>query len=263
VRIITTRWLIAPDFFIYASFINSGVIFLSFPALFFLVRAYLFIFYRQYALGQLFGHNSCNLAISRFPNTSVAGGVAVLQIIIQGRGGQGAQMAGQILATAFFHEGKHVQAYATYGGARRGTAVSSFIRVDDQPVRLRCDIETPDAILCFDSSLLGENLLKGAVENTLILVNSTKSLDEFKSLGNYRIYTIDGKAIAHNNGLGRIVNSALLGAFACLLGSPNIENMGRVVEEMSPVKKEQNYNSCLEGYEVIKKYLAGQEGIAG
>jgi pyruvate ferredoxin oxidoreductase gamma subunit len=183
--------------------------------------------------------------------------------MIQGRGGQGAQMAGQILATAFFHEGKYVQAYATYGGARRGAAVSSFIRVDDKPIRLRCDIEAPDAILCFDASLLSENLLKGATENTLILVNSSKSPDDFKSLGNYLLYTIDGKAIAHNQGLGRIVNSALLGAFACLLRAPSIENISKVAEEMSPVKKEQNCNACQEGYEVIKKNFEDQEEIAG
>jgi pyruvate ferredoxin oxidoreductase gamma subunit len=111
--------------------------------------------------------------------------------------------------------------------------------------------------------LLGENLLKGATENTLILVNSSKSPEEFKSLGNYRINTIDGKAIAHNQGLGRIVNSALLGAFTCLLGAPSIENMQKVVAEMSPVKKEQNSNACQEGYDVIKKDTEGQEGIAG
>ena len=59
----------------------------------------------------------------------------MLQIIIQGRGGQGAQTAGNLLAKAFFAEGKQVQAFASYGGARRGTPVSSFIRVDDRPVR--------------------------------------------------------------------------------------------------------------------------------
>ena len=56
------------------------------------------------------------------------------QIIIQGRGGQGAQMAGNLLAAAFFAAGRQVQCFATYGGARRGTPVSSFIRVDDRPV---------------------------------------------------------------------------------------------------------------------------------
>ena len=45
----------------------------------------------------------------------------MLQIIIQGRGGQGAQTAGQLLAMAFFAQGKQVQCFASYGGARRGT----------------------------------------------------------------------------------------------------------------------------------------------
>ncbi len=61
----------------------------------------------------------------------------MLEIIIQGRGGQGAQTAGNLLARAFFADGKYVQTFSTYGGARRGGPVSSFIRVDDQPIRQR------------------------------------------------------------------------------------------------------------------------------
>jgi pyruvate ferredoxin oxidoreductase gamma subunit len=84
------------------------------------------------------------------------------EIIIQGRGGQGAQTAGNLLAGAYFACGRQVQAFATYGGARRGTPVSSFLRVADQPIRLRCDIERADAILCFDASLLQAPLLSRA-----------------------------------------------------------------------------------------------------
>ena len=80
----------------------------------------------------------------------------MLELIIQGRGGQGAQTAGSLLATAFYAEGKIVQAFATYGGARRGTPVSSYIRIDDKPIRRRCDVERPDGILCFDAHLLDQ-----------------------------------------------------------------------------------------------------------
>ncbi len=86
----------------------------------------------------------------------------MLQIIIQGRGGQGAQTAGNLLAMAFFAAGRQVQAFSSYGGARRGTPVSSFIRVADRPIRVRCDIEQADAILCFDASLLEGRLLATA-----------------------------------------------------------------------------------------------------
>ena len=99
----------------------------------------------------------------------------MLQIIIQGRGGQGAQTAGSLLAMAFFAEGRHVQSFASYGGARRGTPVSSFIRVDDRPIRVRCDIERADAILCFDASLLEGRLLATARPDTLIVVNSSRT----------------------------------------------------------------------------------------
>lgn len=176
----------------------------------------------------------------------------MLEIRIQGRGGQGAQVAGQILATAFFREGKYIQSFASYGGARRGTPVSAFLRVDDKPITLRCDIENPDAILCFDSSLLDMTLLKGATPRTKILVNSSRSPEDFKYLGDFHIITIDAKKIARRNNLGRIVNSALIGAFAALLGTPALENLVEVVKEMSPTRVEENAASCREGYEIIK-----------
>jgi Pyruvate/2-oxoacid:ferredoxin oxidoreductase gamma subunit len=109
------------------------------------------------------------------------GGGTVLQVIIQGRGGQGAQTAGNLLAMAHFAAGQQVQAFSSYGGARRGTPVSSFIRVDDRPIRLRCDIERADAILCFDASLLDARLLAAARADTLIVVNSMKTSAEFAS----------------------------------------------------------------------------------
>jgi len=177
----------------------------------------------------------------------------LLQLIVQGRGGQGAQMAGDILANVFFREGKHVQAFATYGGARRGTAVSSFIRVDDRPVRIRCGIENPDVIVCFDPSLLNDALLGGATENTLVVINSPKPAEHYKQLGKFKVVTVDAKAIAQSNQLGRIVNTTLVGAVVGLLGQPKVEVLREVVAEMSPVKIDQNVNACLDGYKLFEK----------
>src|SRR5262249_40737005 len=147
----------------------------------------------------------------------------MLQIVIQGRGGQGAQTAGNLLARAFFAEGRQVQAFATYGGARRGTPVSSFIRVDDRPVRLRCDLGQADPILCFDASLLQPPLLARAHRETVIVVNSVHSRAEWRvQLPGYRVLPVDAIAISRAQGLGRIVNSALLGALAQALAAPRL-----------------------------------------
>jgi pyruvate ferredoxin oxidoreductase gamma subunit len=178
----------------------------------------------------------------------------VLELRIQGRGGQGAQLAGEVLAHAFFKEGRYVQAYSTYGGARRGTPVSSFIRVDDTFIRERSDIEEPDAIVIFDATLLGPALLKGCRPQTLLLVNSALGASEYASLGNYRLSTVDGLGIAARNGLGRIVNSAVLGACAGLLGAPSLEVLLRTLEELSPAKVAQNLAAAREGFQAVRSW---------
>lgn len=173
----------------------------------------------------------------------------VLEIIIQGRGGQGAQTAGNLLAGAFHAQGLHVQCFATYGGARRGTPVNSYIRVDDRPVRVRCDIERADAILCFDASLLEGRLLAAADANTLIVVNSARTAAEFaQTLPGMKVIPIDALTISRQQGLGRIVNSALLGALARVLQAPTLDMLSQTLVNNAPKQHDENVAACVEGY---------------
>ena len=180
----------------------------------------------------------------------------MLQIIVQGRGGQGAQTAGNLLAGVYFAEGKQVQAFASYGGARRGTPVSSFIRVDDKPVRLRCDIEQADAILCFDASLLAGPLLAAADSRTLIVVNSARAAGELgRTLPGRRVLPVDALAISRRRGLGRIVNSALLGAFARALGEPTLPVLEATLTERSPKLHAENIAACEDGWRRVDELM--------
>jgi pyruvate ferredoxin oxidoreductase gamma subunit len=180
----------------------------------------------------------------------------MLQIVIQGRGGQGAQTAGNLLAAAFFAAGRRVQCFASYGGARRGTPVSSFLRVDDRPIRLRCDIERADAILCFDASLLAGPLLACADEHTLVVVNSARPAADFsQALPGRQVVPVDGLAIARRHGLGRIVNSALLGGLARAVGAPTLPVLGAALTERSPKLHEENIAACEAGWHAVEAQL--------
>jgi pyruvate ferredoxin oxidoreductase gamma subunit len=165
----------------------------------------------------------------------------MLEIIIQGRGGQGAQTAGNLLAAAFFAAGREVQSFASYGGARRGTPVSSFIRVDDRPVRVRCDIERADAILCFDASLLAGPLLAAA--------------DFAHTLPGKHVIPVDALEISRRRGLGRIVNSALLGAFARAIGAPTLPVLEATLTERSPKLHDENIAACEDGWRCVDAQL--------
>ena len=174
------------------------------------------------------------------------------EIVILGRGGQGAQTAGNQLAQAFFAQGEYVQTFATYGGARRGTPVTSSLRVDSRPIRLRSNVERATALLCFDESLLEPNFLRLAGDNTLILVNSPRPEQDFAGLAACRIQTVDGRAIARRNDMGKVVNSALLGAFVATMGCPDIDTMCTIIERFAPAKKQQNIAACREAYEQMQ-----------
>ena len=175
----------------------------------------------------------------------------MLQIIIQGRGGQGAQTAGNLLAAAFFAEGRQVQSFASYGGARRGTPVTSFIRVDERPIRVRCDIERADAILCFDASLLDGRLLATAHADTLIVVNSTRTRDALaQALPGHRVVPVDGIAISRRHGLGRIVNSALLGGFVRAVGAPALGVLARVLADEAPKLRRRKHRRMRRGLSI-------------
>jgi len=180
----------------------------------------------------------------------------LLEIIIQGRGGQGAQTAGNLLASAFHAQGLHVQSFASYGGARRGTPVNSHLRVDERPIRLRCDIERADAILCFDASLLEGRLLATADGNTLIVANSARSVAEFASiLPGKRVIPIDALSIAREQGLGRIVNSALLGAMARVINAPSLAVLTRTLVDSAPKQHDENVAACTQGYRCAERLL--------
>jgi len=78
----------------------------------------------------------------------------MIEIRIHGRGGQGAVIASEVLASAFFKEGKFVQAFPAFGAERRGAPVAAFARVDDQPIRIRHFIYEPDHIIILDPTLI-------------------------------------------------------------------------------------------------------------
>ena len=182
----------------------------------------------------------------------------MLEIIIQGRGGQGAQTAGNLLAGAFHAQGLHVQCFASYGGARRGTPVNSYIRADQRPVRVRCDIERANAILCFDASLLEGRLLAAADADTLIVVNSARSVAEFaQALPGRRVISIDALSISRQQGLGRIVNSALLGALARVIQAPTLEVLSQALVDNAPKQHDENVAACVEGYHCAERQLMG------
>jgi len=180
----------------------------------------------------------------------------MLEIRIHGRGGQGAVIASKVLASALFMEGKWVQSFPAFGVERRGAPVTAFLRADDEPILLRCQIYHPDHLMILDPTLIeAVNVTDGLKEDGLILINTEKSPAHFMGLGPFRIATVDASNIAVRHHLGTaehpIVNTAILGAYAKASGIVSLDAVVKAIEESVPLGAEDNMAAAREAFELV------------
>ena len=181
----------------------------------------------------------------------------MIEIKFKGRGGQGAVIASEILGKAFFLEGKYPQCFSLFGGERRGAPVVGFLRIDDEPILLKCQIRHPDQMMIFDLSLADEKeILRELKPNGSILVNSNKEIDFFKNLRRFKIGLIDAGSIARHLSLGATFNTAMLGAYARLTNLITLKTLSETIRAMAPAKKEENVQAAKEAYHQVKTYEA-------
>lgn len=187
----------------------------------------------------------------------------MIEVRIHGRGGQGSVVASKLLAVAAFHEGRYVQSFPAFGVERRGAPLAAFVRIADEPIRLRTYIYEPHHVIVLDSTLMeNPEVTAGLKEGGWILVNSPRQPEEVtgKVPGaqgkRFRIATVDASKIAAAHGLGSpsypIVNTTILGAFAQVAGVVGFEAVIRAITEEAPVKPEANAQAAREAYQQVK-----------
>ena len=131
--------------------------------------------------------------------------------------------AAEMLAVAAFLEGRHAQAFPSFGSERTGAPVVSFCRIDDKEIRLREPILEPDALIVQDPTLFKViDVFQGLKPSGYLLVNSNRSLAELhletiaRQLPAGHALTVPASELALRH-VGRpLPNAALLGAFAGL-----------------------------------------------
>ena len=170
-------------------------------------------------------------------------GAMEFAVRIHGRGGQGVVTAAELLSVAAFDEGRHAQAFPTFGSERMGAPVVSFCRIADQPIRNREPIAEPDALIVLEPTLLHQvHLFDGVDPAGYVLINSSRTLGEL-GLEEFaaqfpagRLITIPATDIAREH-VGRpLPNAVLLGGFAALTGILSLESVTKAIHARFPGK---------------------------
>jgi len=187
----------------------------------------------------------------------------MLQIRIHGRGGQGVVTATELLSIAAFEQGRHAQAFPSFGSERTGAPVVAFCRIDDQEIRLREPILAPDVLIVQDPTLLHQvDVFQGLQPDGYVLINSKRSFTELgvgdiaAKFRHERLVAVPATEIALKH-LGRpLPNAVLLGGFAALSGLITLDAVSHAIRDKFKGKvAEANIAAAAEAYAYVKNAM--------
>jgi pyruvate ferredoxin oxidoreductase gamma subunit len=185
----------------------------------------------------------------------------VFQLRIHGRGGQGVVTAAEMLSIAAFAEGRHAQAFPSFGSERTGAPVVAFCRIADKPIRSREPIADPDGLIIQDPTLLHQvDVFSGLKRDGYVLINSSRSFDDL-GIGELterfrpeRMATVPATELAREQ-LGRpIPNAALLGGFAALSDVISLESVTAAIrEKFAGALAEGNAKAAASAFDLLRQ----------
>ena len=184
----------------------------------------------------------------------------MFQVRIHGRGGQGVVTSAELLSVAAFNEGRHAQAFPSFGSERTGAPVMAFCRIDDNPIRMREPVMEPDALIIQDSTLLHQvDVFAGFKRDGYILINTSKSFaalglgDFVKDCRQERLCAIPATDLSIKH-LGRpMPNVPLLGGLAAVSGIIQLESVVMAInDKFSGKAAAGNIAAATEAYQIVK-----------
>jgi len=140
----------------------------------------------------------------------------MLEVRIHGRGGQGVVTSAELLSVAAFIEGRHAQAFPSFGSERTGAPVAAYCRIDDKPIRSREPVADPDAVLVLDATLLRQAFVFDGLKTggTALINAGPVDAGAPTTARAVRVLTVPATEIARER-IGRpLPNAAMVGAFA-------------------------------------------------
>jgi pyruvate ferredoxin oxidoreductase gamma subunit len=194
----------------------------------------------------------------------------MFQVRIHGRGGQGVVTAAEMLSIAAFEEGRHAQAFPSFGSERTGAPVVAFCRIADQEIRLREPIMEPDALIIQDPTLLHQvDVFSGLKKDGYILINTNKTFEQLgladfvRDRNPERLCTVAATEISVRL-VGRPVpNVPLLGGFAAASGLIRLESVIKAInDKFSGKVAVGNIAAATEAFNLVRKGIEAAREVS-
>ena len=183
----------------------------------------------------------------------------MIEIRFHGRGGQGVVTAAEMLSVAAFLEGKHAQAFPSFGSERMGAPVVSFCRISEREIRLREPVLDPDVLIIQDATLLHSvDLFSGLKADGRVLINSPREVSQLgidevvEKLPGGHVLTVPASELALKHIRRPLPNAVMLGGLAAIGGVIRIDSVIAAIRQAFPgAIGDANVAAATEAYEVV------------
>lgn len=175
----------------------------------------------------------------------------MVEIRLHGRGGMGTVKAGEVIVHARVSRGGYGNSIPFFGFERQGAPVTSFVRLDEVPIRPKTQVYEPDCVVVLDATLgAAVDLFEGLKPGGLVIVNTGVAPQDFPVPERVRtVAAVDATELSLRR-LGKpIPNTAMLGAFVRGTGWIDLD---AVVERVADLWGEANADLVREAYEMTK-----------
>jgi len=187
----------------------------------------------------------------------------MVEIRWHSRAGQGAVTGAKGLGDVISSTGKHVQAFALYGSAKRGAAMRAYNRIDDKPILNHETKMFPDFVLVIDPALaFTDDITANDKPETKYII--TTNLDKEELIAGIpalqdkkdRVFTVDAIRISLDT-IGRSMpNTPILGALMKVSNMLEIdfflESMKRVLAKFPQKIIDANMEAITRAYNEVK-----------
>jgi 2-oxoglutarate ferredoxin oxidoreductase subunit gamma len=180
------------------------------------------------------------------------------EILMTGIGGQGVQLAAQVLARAAVLEGRHVLLLGTYGGSMRGGNTDTTLIVADAAISAPPIVAHAWAALVMHPQFWPPLAAKLRPDGVLLVNGSL--VEDGLDRATQRVVAVPATAIARDLGNPMTASMVLIGAFARLTGIVALASLVGGMHESVPSYRRQhiqaNERALRAGFD------AAAEGIA-
>ena len=159
------------------------------------------------------------------------------ELLLTGIGGQGVQLAAQVIARAATLEGRDVMLFGVYGGVMRGGNSDATVVVGDGPVQAPPIVSHAWSALALHPRYWGP-LRARLVSDAVVVVNSSL-FDEPVDLPH--VFEVPATQVATDElGNPMVVSMVATGAYVALTGLVSLESAIAAMEESLPAYRRQH-----------------------